>query len=194
MADPFNQPHRRSIRLPEYDYSQPGAYFVTIITYQRRHLFGKITDGTMISNPLGQIAAAEWFKTSQLRSYIELFSDEFVVMPNHIHGIIHIDFTLPAIGTALQRNAATKQSVPKQCVSKRSAPAHLPEPRSLAAVIRAYKSAVTYAINAQNDSRGFPVWQRNYYEHIVRSEKEYLQIQAYIENNPSNWLADSENV
>jgi len=184
MKEPSIQPYRRSIRLPGYDYSQPGIYFITLVTYQRQRLFGKIANGTMLLNPFGQIAAAEWFKTSQLRPYIKLFSDEFVVMPNHIHGILHIDFAPPAIETALQRNAPTKQSPLAQP----------PGPHSLASVVRAYKSAVTYAINAQNDSRGSPVWQRNYYEHIIRSEKEYLQIQAYIENNPVNWVADSENV
>jgi putative transposase len=182
LNDSFIQPHRRSIRLPGYDYSQPGAYFITIVTYQRQHLFGNITDGIMISNPCGQIAAAEWCKTSQLRTYIELFPDEFVVMPNHIHGIFHFKSDTPSIGPALPRNAPTKQSTTAQP----------PAPHSLAAVVRAYKSAVTYAINTQNDSRGFPIWQRNYFEHIIRSEKEYLQIQAYIENNPANWVTDRE--
>lgn len=83
--------HRRSIRLKGYDYTGSGAYYITIVTCQRQHLFGKIVDGEMRLNELGQIARNEWFKTAALRSYVELYEDEFVVMPNHVHGIIWID-------------------------------------------------------------------------------------------------------
>jgi REP element-mobilizing transposase RayT len=98
-------------------------------------------------------------------------------MPNHVHGIIHIT-DVGNVG-ALRRNAPTKSLTQP------------PLPHSLAAIIRAYKSAVTYAINSINPSRSFPDWQRNYYEHVINSEKEYLTIEAYIENNPANWDKDS---
>lgn len=182
MKNPANFPQRHSIRLPGYDYSQPGEYFITLVTYQRQHLFGEITNGTMFLNPLGQIAAEEWFETAQLRPYVELSADEFVVMPNHIHGILHINANGTAPGKALRRNAPTQGT----------APAIPPAPHSLAAVVRAYKSAVTYAIHSLNDSRGLAVWQRNYYEIIIRSEKETRRIQAYIKNNPAHWVADRE--
>ena len=82
---------RRSIRLPGYDYTQPGAYFVTICTHNREPLFGQVVDGdVVVLNQWGQVVWEEWFKTAQVRPYVELFENEFVVMPNHIHGIIWI--------------------------------------------------------------------------------------------------------
>ncbi|XGB43143.1 MAG: hypothetical protein LVS60_04975 [Nodosilinea sp. LVE1205-7] len=80
--------HRRSIRLKGYDYSQNGLYFVTICTQNRHHLFGTITNGQMALNPMGEIVHDEWFKTASMRPNIRLH--EFIVMPNHIHGIIEI--------------------------------------------------------------------------------------------------------
>jgi REP element-mobilizing transposase RayT len=153
-----------------------SEYFVTICAHERRCIFGEISDHEMRLNEAGKIAEEEWFKTAQLRQNVELYEDEFVVMPNHVHGIIHL--TDAGIVGALRRNAPTK------------APTQPPLLHSLAATIRAYKSAVTYAINSVNHSRGFPVWQRNYYEHIISAEKEYLTIEAYIENNPANWGKD----
>lgn len=82
--------HRRSIRLPGYDYTRPGAYFITIVTHERAHLFGRVADGCMRLNALGEIVREEWFKTAELRPYVRLHDDEFVIMPNHIHGIIRI--------------------------------------------------------------------------------------------------------
>ena len=82
--------HRRSIRLKGYDYTQPGAYFVTICTHGRKMLFGRVVDGEMALNEFGEIVREEWFKTAQVRPYVRLYEDEFVVMPNHIHGIIWI--------------------------------------------------------------------------------------------------------
>jgi len=177
MVDNALHHHRRSIRLPGYDYSAPGDYFITICAHDRRCIFGEVVDGEMRLNEVGKIAMDEWFKTAQLRPYVELNEGEFVVMPNHVHGIIHI--TDAGHVGALRRNAPTE------------APTEPPMPHSLAAIVRAYKSAVTYAINSMNHSRGFPVWQRNYYEHIILTEKEYLTIEAYIENNPANWAGDS---
>ena len=83
--------HRRSIRLKGYDYTQPGANFITFCTYQRRHIFGEVVNGEMILNDAGKIARQEWFKTAELRPYVKLYEDEFVIMPNHGHGIIWID-------------------------------------------------------------------------------------------------------
>lgn len=80
--------HRRSIRLQGYDYTAAGAYFITICSYQREHIFGEVVDGEMKLHAWGDIARAEWFKTAELRSQVELHEDEFVVMPNHVHGIV----------------------------------------------------------------------------------------------------------
>lgn len=182
--------HRRSIRLPDYNYSQASEYFITLVTHQREHIFGEVRGGSMILNPLGQIAAAEWLKTTQLRPYVELHPDEYIIMPNHIHGIIHIIDHVDLVRA--QRRCAPTDN---RCAptDDQHPPAPNVTPHSLAAIVRAYKSAVTYAINTLNDTRGFSAWQRNYYEHIINSEKETLRIQAYIKNNPANWLNDNEN-
>ncbi len=82
--------HRRSIRLKGYDYTQPGAYFVTICTYQHAEIFGEVVEGKMRLNPLGEIVREEWSKTAQIRQEVELHEDEFAILPNHFHGIIWI--------------------------------------------------------------------------------------------------------
>jgi putative transposase len=159
--------HRRSIRLKGYDYTQPGAYFITICTYQRMHVFGEIVNGEMILNDAGKIARDEWFKTAELRSYVKLYEDENV--------------------GALRGNAQQLR------VEQRSAPTKTVQPRSLGAIVRAYKSAVTHAINASENQRGAVLWQRNYYDHIIRNDRELNNIRWYIVNNPLNWQLDRDN-
>jgi putative transposase len=83
--------HRRSIRLPGFDYSQPGAYFVTICSYRRKHLFGEVIDGEVALSVDGRSVREEWFNTADIRKNVTLLEDEFVIMPNHIHGIIHLE-------------------------------------------------------------------------------------------------------
>ena len=178
--------HRRSIRLKGYDYTQAGAYFVTICAYQREHIFGKIVHGKMKPTAWGETACAEWFKTAKLRPYVELDEDEFVVMPNHIHGIIRIVDDGNNVG-ALRGNAQSR-------AEQRSAPTKTVMPGSLGAIVRAYKSAVTYAVNSAQNMRGSVVWQRNYYEHIVRNEREWNAIGWYIVNNPFHWELDRDNL
>jgi putative transposase len=172
--------HRRSIRLKGYDYTQSGAYYITIVTYQRQHLFGEVVNDEMRLNELGQIAHDEWFKTAVLRPYVTLYADEFVVMPNHVHGIVWIEHTdggdIPAIVGAERRSVPTVA------------------PKSLGAIVRAYKSAVTYAINSLQNQRGAALWQRNYYEHIIRDEKDLQAKRDYILGNPMNWEDDDENI
>ena len=147
--------HRRSIRLKGFDYTQKGAYYITIVTYQRQHLFGEVVNGVMRLNELGQIAYDEWFKTAALRPYVALYENEFVVMPNHMHGIIWIEITdggeIPAIVGARRRRAPTVEGFGK------------PVSHSIPTIVRAYKSAVTYAVNALQNQRGAVLWQRNYY-------------------------------
>ena len=172
--------HRKSIRLKGYDYTQPGAYFITFCTYQRMHLFGEIVNGEMILNDTGKIARDEWFKTSELRPYVKLYEDEFVIMPNHGHGIIWIvdDF----VGTRRRR-------VPTETIEKFGKPVK----GSIPTIVRAYKSAVTYAVNAAQNSRGAVLWQKNYYEHIIRNDHELHNIRSYIVNNPLKWQLDRDN-
>ena len=175
--------HRRSIRLKGYDYTQPGAYFVTFCSFQRRHIFGEVVNGEMVLNDVGIIARDEWFKTAELRPYVKLFEGEFVIMPNHAHGIIWIQEGV------LRRNAQSR-------VEQRSAPTGIAPgvaPRSLGAIVRAYKSAVTYAVNGAQNQRGAVLWQRNYYEHIIRNDRELNNVRRYIVNNPRNWQLDRDN-
>lgn len=174
--------HRRSIRLKEYDYTQSGAYFVTIVTYGREHLFCKVVNGAMQLNEWGEIARREWFKTAELRPYVELYEDEFVVMPNHVHGIVWINevgATRRVARTDAERRVARTDKHPRGPISG-----------SIGAIIGGYKSAVTYAINAARQTRGMVVWQRNYYEHVIRNDADLNRIREYIMNNPLKWKDD----
>ncbi|HAV77112.1 MAG TPA: transposase [Anaerolineae bacterium] len=168
-----NKHHRRSIRLNGYDYSQAGAYFVTIVAWQREMLFGEIVGGEMQLNDFGEIVRDEWERTEIVRPNVEL--GEYIVMPNHVHGIlIFID---DHVG-ATRRVAPTKTTL---------------QPNSLGAVIGQFKSIVTKRINGLWNVSGRPVWQRNYYEHIIRNDREMDNIHRYIESNPSMWADDDEN-
>ncbi len=172
--------HRRSIRLKGYDYAQPGAYFVTICTHQRECLFGEIVgaDGIrpeMRLNELGEIVRDEWLKTPALRPNVELGA--WVVMPNHIHGIVII-----ARRGVLQY--APTGDAPTDTIKFKS------PSQTIGAIVRGFKSAATKQINAQRGARGIPVWQRNYYEHIIRSAPDMHRIAAYIQNNPAQWHDD----
>jgi putative transposase len=184
--------HRRSIRLQGYDYTQPGAYFVTFCSYQRRHVFGEVVNSEMVLNNAGKIAREEWFKSAELRPYVKLYDDEFVIMPNHGHGIIWIEENVGALRRNAQlrvgQNRAEQRSAPTK-----SSPIKTVAPGSLGAIVRAYKSAVTYAVNAAENQRGAVLWQRNYYEHIIRNDRELNNIRWYIVNNPLHWQLDRDN-
>lgn len=164
--------HRRSIRLAGYDYSSEGVYFITICTHEREPLFGKIVDGQMHLNPLGHIVEIEWLRSPQIRSEIEL--DEYSIMPNHFHAIFIIN---PPLG--VQPDAPTQRPGPP--------------PKSVGSFIAGFKSSVTKQINLLRHTPGLPVWQRNYYEHIITTKHEYDNIAEYIVTNPQNWQTDSEN-
>jgi len=160
--------HRKSIRLQGYDYSQEGLYFITICCQNRSCFFGEIQSGQMLLNEYGQIAHQEWLKTAELRSNIAI--DEFVIMPNHMHGIIQV----------------TKKEEASQRLDHTSG-LHGPS-KTIGAIIRGYKSAVTKQVTQLGF--GGQLWQRNYYDHIIRSEKSYIAIRNYIINNPENWKED----
>lgn len=170
-------PTRQSIRIAGYDYTLAGAYFITICTHQRENLFGEIGDSQMKLNEMGMVVKQEWEKSPVLRPYIEL--GEFAIMPNHFHGIIWIldDST----GTA--RRAPTNNPPTIEQFGK-------PVSGSIPTIVRAFKSAVTRQINLIRQTPGAPVWQRNYYEHIIRDDKSYNQIAQYILDNPAKWEAD----
>ncbi len=172
--------HRRSIRLPKYDYTSEGGCFITIVTHQRQHLFGEIVAGEMHINPFGEVVHTERFRTAHMRPYVGLFEDEFVVIPNHIHGIIW----LICRGTTLRAPTPDDNS-PYEKFGK-------PVPGSIPTIVRAYKSAITKCINEIRGTPSFPVWQRNYFEHLITTDREYDNIVDYIESNPRNWLMDEE--
>lgn len=178
--------HRRSIRLQDYDYTQNGAYFVTICTHERTCLFGSVNDdGEMVTNEYGKIAWEEWFRTSERRPYVEL--DSFVVMPNHVHGIIVI--TTPHIPQS--PSVGAKHALPLQ--EPQIARFGKPVSGSLGAIVGAYKSAVTKRIK---ERRGVPsqiIWQRNYHEHIIRNETKLHKLREYVQYNPMGWVADRYN-
>ena len=170
------QHHRRSIRLNTYDYTQPGAYFITLCAQNRACVFGQITEGAIHTSSIGQSAQTQWQALPDRFPNIQL--DTFVIMPNHIHGILHItDVGAPLAGAQPPRpNTGRPQGSP------------------LHAVVGAYKSLVfkhALAAAKQNQQTLGPLWQRNYWEHVVRNEAELHAIREYIQNNPKQWELDS---
>ena len=175
MAYDKEQNLRRSIRLPSYDYAQAGAYFVTIRTFNRDCLFGEVAKETMIPNDTGQIVYDEWLRTADIRPDIRL--DSFQVMPNHFHAIVIL----------------TEQFCRNAAVGAHSRAPFSRQPRSLGSLISGFKSAATKRINLLRHTPGAPVWQRNYYERVIRSEKELENVRQYIIDNPAKWAEDVEN-
>jgi REP element-mobilizing transposase RayT len=168
---------RRSLRLPGYDYSQSNAYFVTICAAHKKFLCGNIKDGIMRLSEAGQVVAEEWLNTAVIRPYVTL--DEFTVMPTHFHGILWVDET-PKEGTA--RRALTMERFGK------------PVTGSLPTIIGAFKAAVTRRIKPLKNINGGEVWQRGYYEHVIRDDESLNRIREYIMHNPLNWEFDRENL
>ena len=162
--------NRRSIRLKGYDYTQPGVYFVTVVTQQRECSLGEIFKNEMVVNPAGKIVLEAWGWLASQYAYVTL--DEFCVMPNHFHGVIMIDDTGFRRGGSLTAPTKTKP---------------------LGRLIGAFKTVSTKWINEMRGTPGATVWQRNYYEHIVRDGRELGRIRAYIATNPARWHKDTEN-
>jgi putative transposase len=179
MTNP--KPRRKnSLRLRGYDYSSVGAYFVTIVTWQREMLFGKIVGDEMVLNEMGEIVRDEWERTPIIRPNVELGA--YIVMPNHFHGIVIITDSddVSAVG------AHSCAPLPKTGVAYR-------KPKSLGAIMAGFKSSVTKRINTLHNSPGVPVWQRNYHDRIIRNEREMSRIWDYIDANPARWDDDDEN-
>ena len=168
---------RRSVRLSGYDYSRSGLYFVTICVNNRACVFGEVVEHEMRLNKIGNIAKREWIMTPNHRPYVVLH--DFVIMPNHIHGIIKIAHT-DTVGALRATPLQTDETV--NMMSEKS-----PKEGTLPTIIRAYKSAVSKKIHETNIQFS---WQRNYYEHIVRDERSYNKISEYINANPAKWEKD----
>jgi putative transposase len=200
--------HRKSIRLRGYDYSQARVYFVTIVTHQRECLFGKIENREMKLNRYGEIVQWEWLELPKRIRYVELGT--FAVMPNHFHGILI--FHDSSVGATRQGLIDTRSSkVPPRNTTPdgidRSPLPHEtttdidgsplqqrgPQPASLGAIMAQFKSRVTKRLWKIPTLNGTPVWQRNYYEHIIRNEPEMDATWRYSESNPAMWDNDDEN-
>jgi putative transposase len=173
MYDP-NKHHRRSIRLKGYDYARPGAYFVTICVRERECALGGVVDGEMVLNDWGRIVAESWSWLAEQYPYITL--DEWVVMPNHLHGIIIIN---DDAGRGASRRAPTAMVPAKR--------------KPLGQLVGAFKTVSTKRINQMRDTASTPFWQRGFYEHIVRNDRELDAIRQYIIYNPLKWELDRDN-
>lgn len=183
---------RQSIRLKGYDYSQSGLYFITICCYQRECLFGNIINSQIILNNFGQLIKEEWLKSAEIRKEIEF--DDFVIMPNHFHGIVIInqeinsDFMKNDVDFQDNNVGANGRSPLGQIQLSR--PKISMKPKSISSLIAGFKSATTKKINIIRNTPQNPVWQRNYYDHIIRNDESLARIREYVQNNPLSWEND----
>jgi REP element-mobilizing transposase RayT len=166
---------RKRLRLADYDYSEVGAYFVTMCAKDREHLFGEISNGVMCLNMFGETVQECWNSLPKHYSLMEL--DAFVVMPNHVHGIIVI---VDPVGSIHE------STLPKTIVERRA--------MLLPKIVGRFKMNSAKRINERRGTPGVPVWQRNYFEHIIRNDKSLHRIREYIAANPQRWQYDNENV
>lgn len=164
--------NRRSIRLQGYNYAQGGLYFITLCTQNRAHLFGQIINSEMILNAAGKIAAKCW---QDIPAHFPMATlHEYEVMPDHIHGIIEI--------VGVNDYSPLQFQTPFRSPSK-----------TIGSIIRGFKIGVTKWFRYENQGDlNMRVWQRNYYEHIIRNDAEYIRIANYILNNPAKWSRDSK--
>ncbi len=194
--------HRKSIRLKGYDYAQPGAYFITICTHQKECMFGNVVSGEMVLNEFGKIAMNHWRLLGD--RFPNTFIDEYVIMPNHMHGIIIInepEYSYPTVGagfTPVQNGVGPNQQGQPQGLrptdnDDRKFQIEQPRGLPLGDIVGAYKSLVFKECLALSKNQGKylgKLWQRNYFEHIVRNETAYQKIIEYIQNNPAQWELD----
>lgn len=188
--------HRHSIRLRGYDYAQPGAYFVTLYTQNRDCLLGEVIDGQMALNPFGEMVEADWRDLSNYYPHVRL--DAFVVMPNHVHGVIRLTDPIPitAGSGGFVVGAGFKPAPRGTCTDTGMSVemnTGMVKRRGLPEIIRGFKTFSSRRINQFRNTPGRPVWQRNYYERIVRNQRKLSNIRQYILNNPQNWAEDADN-
>jgi len=188
---------RRSIRLPSYDYSSSGAYFVTICVHNRVCLFGNVHDGVMALNDAGRMMRKWWLELAN--KFNNVLCDEFVIMPNHVHGIILIN-TISQKSVGADRCLRPElDDVPQQGRHTGLPLAENKQIRaSLSALVQWFKTMSTneYIRGVKNDSWSrfnTRLWQRNYWEHVIRNEHALRQIREYVQNNPLNWQIDQLN-
>lgn len=189
--------HRRSIRLKAYNYSQEGLYFITICTHDKNCLFGNIEKNKMILNNAGNIANDCWVEIP--KHFPNVILHEYIIMPNHVHGIIELtgnnencndhDFI---VGIQNNHHVGIQNFESLQSESQQQPQQNKFQkiiPRSIGSIIRGYKIGVTKWF--RNNTDIYTVWQRNYYEHVIRFYDDYERIAKYINNNPANWNTDN---
>jgi REP element-mobilizing transposase RayT len=171
--------HRRSIRLPGYDYSNPGAYFVTICSWQKECIFGEIVNGVIRLNEYGVVVNK--FINNIPDRFVDTELDCSVIMPNHVHAIFIIACIVGAIHELPLRNVSALE----HCKQRRI--------MLLSKIVGWFKMNSSKHINQIRNTPGAPLWQRNYYERVIRNETELFQLRKYIQNNPLGWDLDEEN-
>ena len=180
--------HRHSIRLPEYDYSHPGGYFFTTITHERVCLFGEIKEGEMCLNEAGNVVWDIWNSIPERYPQVSIFTA--IVMPNHFHAIVLIN-EINNVGVIHDAKLVSEQGewdeLPLQDHRKERRRMTLP------LLVGYFKMNTAKRINQLLGLPGKPVWQKNYYEHIIRNDEELNRIHLYIEANVANWALDDEN-
>jgi REP element-mobilizing transposase RayT len=193
----MNMKSRKSIRLKGYDYSKEGFYFVTISTYKNQYLFGKIINGEMILNTFGEIVKKLWMKSEEIRDNVKMH--DFVVMPNHFHGVIEIIPKKDSIGMNAEDSPKMNAGAYRICPENEGGgedyemglcnrPVRLMSPKNtVGAIIRGFKGSVTKEVRLLCGNSSKKVWHRNYHEHIVRNEYDYKRISKYIRNNVKKW-------
>jgi putative transposase len=179
--------HRRSIRLPGYDYAAAGAYFVTICVRSGECLLGEVVDSEMQLNEWGQIVAEAWQWLGEQYAYVSL--DASVIMPNHIHGILVIREHAPLYDTVGGGSGAAP-TMPSTPAPPSTATRTQVKRKPLGRLVGAFKTVSTKQINRRRDVPGVPFWQRNYWEHIVRNDRALNRIRRYIASNPARWAED----
>ena len=174
--------HRHSIRLRKFDYSTAGAYFVTICAFQRECLFGEVVDGVVQWNEEGRIVEDSWREIMTHFSGVEI--DRYITMPNHFHGIVFtVGAGFPPRPDAHAQNAENCEKT----LGGETPPLRL---ATLGQIVGYFKYQSTKHINQSRDNPGVPVWQRNYYERVIRDERELDNIRQYIVDNPVKWAED----
>ncbi len=202
MNSKSDLPRRRATRLRDYDYTQPGAYFVTICVQHRKCLFGTITDGKMLLNEVGQIVVDCLSHIPQHFLTVDL--DAYVVMPNHIHGIVAWGTSLPGNPHPPDTTRERRGEVPSSAVYQprivgagsprlsENNPNRTNKTRSpsLGKIIAYFKYQSTKHINQSYNTPGARLWQRNYHDHIIRNDPDLRRLREYIQINPMKWELD----
>ena len=160
-----------SARLKNWNYSANGYYFITICTKNRKQLFGEIKNNEMKLSKIGGIVLHEWIESFEIRT--ELFCDSFVIMPDHIHGVLRI------------KNPFVDKHAPVETYAVLSLRGHIP--KSISSFVAGFKSHATKKINEYRNTPGGLIWQPRFHDHVIRNKGELNRIQNYIKNNPSNW-------